>query len=77
MAEILNPCNYNLFSVTKVLSEQWPIAVIAELNYIVGENSGRQMMAAGGKLVCNCSTPYCMCFSFHKMKKSYFVSADL
>jgi hypothetical protein len=74
---MLNPCNRNLFSVPKVLSEQRPVAVIAELNYIVEVNSRRQMMAASGKRLRSCSAPDDMCFSVHKMRKSYFVSADL
>jgi len=27
------------------------------------------MMTAGGKLLCNCSMPYCMCYSVNKMRK--------
>lgn len=70
-------CATIIYFVTKALSEPWPVVVIAELSYTVEGNSGRQMMAAGGKLLCNCSTPYCMCYSVNKMRIIYFVSADL
>jgi hypothetical protein len=62
-------CATIIYFVTKVLSEQWPVVVIAELSYIVEGNSGRQMMTAGGKLLCNYSTPYCVWYSVNKVRK--------
>ena len=62
-------CATIIYFVTEVLSEQWSVAAIAELSYIVEGNSGREMMTAGGKLLCNCSMPYCMCYSVNKVRK--------